>query len=142
MFTPFTLRGLTVPNRVVVSPMAMYSAVHGVVGDFHLAHFGARALGGAGLIYTEMTCPSADARITPGCAGLWNDAQREAWKRIVDFVHALGCTHGHAAGPRRSQGQHAAGLAADGRAAGARQLAVAVGVAALAYGPARRCRAK
>jgi len=101
MFTPFKLRGLTVPNRVVVSPMAMYSAVDGMPGDFHLVHFGARALGGAGLLYTEMTCPSADARITPGCAGLWNDAQQAAWARIVDFVHAnsgakMGIQLGHA----------------------------------------------
>jgi anthraniloyl-CoA monooxygenase len=101
MFTPFTLRGMTVPNRVVVSPMAMYSAVDGVPGDFHLVHFGARALGGAGLLYTEMTCPSPDARITEGCCGLWNEAQRDAWKRIVDFVHAnsparIGLQLGHA----------------------------------------------
>jgi anthraniloyl-CoA monooxygenase len=101
MFTPFKLRGMTVPNRVVVSPMAMYSAADGLPGDFHLVHFGARALGGAGLLYTEMTCPSPDARITPGCAGLWNDAQRDAWKRIVDFVHAnsgakMGIQLGHA----------------------------------------------
>jgi anthraniloyl-CoA monooxygenase len=102
MFTPFTLRGLSVPNRVVVSPMAMYSCDgDGVPNDFHLMHFGARALGGAGLLYTEMTCPSPDARITTGCAGLWNDAQRDAWKRIVDFVHArsgakMGLQLGHA----------------------------------------------
>jgi anthraniloyl-CoA monooxygenase len=101
MFTPYTLRGMTVPNRVVVSPMAMYSAVDGVPGDFHLVHFGARALGGAGLIYTEMTCPSPDARITEGCCGLWNDTQRDAWKRIVDFVHVnsaarVGLQLGHA----------------------------------------------
>ncbi len=101
MFTPFTLRGMTVPNRVVVSPMAMYSADDGLPNDFHLVHFGARALGGAGLLYTEMTCPSADARISPGCAGLWNDAQRDAWQRIVDFVHArsgakMGLQLGHA----------------------------------------------
>ncbi len=101
MFTPFTLRGMTVPNRVVVSPMAMYSAVNGVPGDFHLVHFGARALGGAGLIYTEMTAPSADGRITPGCTGLWNDAQQAAWQRIVAFVHAqsgakMGIQLGHA----------------------------------------------
>ena len=101
MFTPFTLRGLTLPNRVVVSPMAMYSAQDGVPGDFHLVHFGARALGGAGLIITEMSCVSPDARITPGCAGLWNDAQQAAWKRIVDFVHAnssakMGVQLGHA----------------------------------------------
>ena len=101
MFTPFTLRGLTVPNRVVVSPMAMYSAKDGLPNDFHLVHFGSRALGGAGLLYTEMTCTSPDARITPGCAGLWNDAQRDAWKRIVDFVHGssgakMGMQLGHA----------------------------------------------
>ncbi|MBX3600327.1 MAG: bifunctional salicylyl-CoA 5-hydroxylase/oxidoreductase [Rubrivivax sp.] len=101
MFTPFTLRGLTVANRVVVSPMAMYSADDGVPNDFHLVHFGARALGGAGLLWTEMTCPSADARITRGCAGLWNDAQRDAWRRIVDFVHErsgakIGLQLGHA----------------------------------------------
>jgi anthraniloyl-CoA monooxygenase len=101
MFTPYRLRGLTVPNRVVVSPMALYSAQDGLPGDFHLVHFGARALGGAGLLYTEMTCTSPEARITPGCAGLWNDAQRDAWKRIVDFVHAsssakMGIQLGHA----------------------------------------------
>ena len=101
MFTPFTLRGLTLKNRVVVSPMAMYSADDGLPNDFHLVHFGARALGGAGLIYTEMTCPSADARITTGCAGLWTDEQGAAWARIVDFVHAqsdtkMGIQLGHA----------------------------------------------
>ncbi|MFM7703755.1 MAG: bifunctional salicylyl-CoA 5-hydroxylase/oxidoreductase, partial [Rubrivivax sp.] len=101
MFTPYRLRSLLVPNRVVVSPMAMYSAVDGVPGDFHLVHFGARALGGAGLLYTEMTCPSPDARITPGCAGLWNGEQLTAWARIVDFVHAnsnakMGVQLGHA----------------------------------------------
>ncbi|MBL8306766.1 MAG: bifunctional salicylyl-CoA 5-hydroxylase/oxidoreductase [Rubrivivax sp.] len=101
MFTPFTLRGMTVPNRVVVSPMALYSAADGVPNDFHLVHFGARALGGAGLLWTEMTCVSPAARITPGCAGLWNDAQRDAWKRVVDFVHAsspakMGLQLGHA----------------------------------------------
>ncbi len=90
MFLPFRLRGMTLANRVACSPMAMYSAVDGVVNEFHLVHFGARALGGAGLIFTEMTCPSPDARITPGCAGLWNDAHVSAWKPIVDFVHAHG----------------------------------------------------
>ncbi|MBL8705841.1 MAG: bifunctional salicylyl-CoA 5-hydroxylase/oxidoreductase [Rhodospirillales bacterium] len=88
MFQPFTLRGLTLPNRVVVSPMAMYSAVDGVPGDFHLVHLGARAMGGAGLVFTEMTCIAPEARITPACAGLYTDAQAAAWKRIVDFVHA------------------------------------------------------
>jgi len=72
----------------VVSPMCMYSAQEGVPGDFHLVHYGSRATGGAGLIFTEMTCVSRDARITPGCTGLWNDEQEAAWRRIVDFVHA------------------------------------------------------
>ncbi len=88
MLVPWTVRGLTLANRVVVSPMAQYSAVDGMPGDFHLVHLGARALGGAGMVFAEMTCPSPDARITPACPGLWNDAQRDAWKRIVDFVHA------------------------------------------------------
>lgn len=88
MFTPFRVRGVTLKNRVVVSPMAMYSCFDGVPGDFHLVHLGSRALGGAGMVVAEMTCVSPDARITPGCPGLWNDAQRDAWKRIVDFVHA------------------------------------------------------
>jgi anthraniloyl-CoA monooxygenase len=87
MFTPYTLRSVTLKNRVVVSPMAQYSAVDGVAGDYHLVHLGARAMGGAGLVVAEMTCTSPDARITPGCPGLWTDAQGAAWKRIVDWVH-------------------------------------------------------
>ncbi len=101
MFTPFTVRGVTLKNRVVVSPMAQYSATDGVPGDYHLVHLGARAMGGAGLVFAEMTCVSPDARITPGCPGLWNDTQREAWKRIVDYVHThtdamIGMQLGHA----------------------------------------------
>ncbi|MFE0810764.1 bifunctional salicylyl-CoA 5-hydroxylase/oxidoreductase [Streptomyces sp. NPDC058848] len=88
MFTPFRLRGLTLRNRVVVSPMDMYSAADGVPGDFHLVHLGARALGGAGLVMTEMVCVSEQGRITPGCAGLYTGRQAEAWRRITDFVHA------------------------------------------------------
>jgi len=87
MFTPYTIRGVTLPNRIVVSPMAMYSAVDGMPNDFHLVHLGSRALGGAGLVFGEMTCVSPDARITPGCLGLWNDEQALAWKRLVDFIH-------------------------------------------------------
>ena len=87
MFTPFSLRGLTLKNRVVVSPMAQYSAVDGLPTDHHLVHLGARAMGGAGLVFCEMTCTSPDARITPGCPGLYHDAQTAAWKRIVDYVH-------------------------------------------------------
>jgi anthraniloyl-CoA monooxygenase len=88
MFTPLRLRGMTLENRVVVSPMAQYSAVDGLPNDWHFVHYTLRALGGAGLLYVEMTCPSADARISPGCTGLWNDAQEREWKRIADFVHA------------------------------------------------------
>ena len=88
MFTPFRLRGMALANRIVVSPMAMYTAVDGMPDDFHLVHLGARAQGGAGLVFTEMTCVSPEARITPGCPGLWNAAHDAAWKRIVDFVHA------------------------------------------------------
>jgi anthraniloyl-CoA monooxygenase len=88
MFTPFTLRGMTLVNRVVVAPMDMYSAVDGIPGDFHLVHLGTRALGGAGLVMTEMTCVSPEARITLGCAGMYNAAHLAAWRRIVDFVHA------------------------------------------------------
>ncbi|MGV9393797.1 FAD-dependent monooxygenase, partial [Streptomyces olivaceus] len=88
MFTPLRLRGLTLRNRVVVSPMDMYSATDGVPGDFHLVHLGARALGGAGLVMTEMVCVSPEGRITPGCAGLYTGRQGEAWRRITDFVHA------------------------------------------------------
>jgi anthraniloyl-CoA monooxygenase len=88
MFQPMRLREMEIGNRAVVSPMCMYSAKEGVPTDFHLVHYGSRAIGGAGLIFTEMTCVGRDARITPGCAGLWNDEQEAAWKRIVDFVHA------------------------------------------------------
>ncbi|MBL8735619.1 MAG: bifunctional salicylyl-CoA 5-hydroxylase/oxidoreductase [Planctomycetes bacterium] len=86
-FAPFRVRGLQLQNRVVMSPMCMYSATDGVVDDFHLVHLGSRALGGAGLVFTEMTDVSPEGRITPGCAGIWNDTQTAAWKRVVDFVH-------------------------------------------------------
>ncbi|MFZ2508821.1 MAG: bifunctional salicylyl-CoA 5-hydroxylase/oxidoreductase [Steroidobacteraceae bacterium] len=87
MFLPFELRGMKLENRVVVSPMAQYLARDGMPGDWHLVHLGARATGGAGLVFTEMSCVSAAGRISPGCTGLWNEAQRDAWRRIVDFVH-------------------------------------------------------
>jgi len=87
MFTPFQLRSVRLKNRVVVSPMAMYSAEDGTVGDFHLVHLGARALGGAALVFTEMTCVSREGRISPGCAGLYKPEHVEAWRRIVRFVH-------------------------------------------------------
>ncbi|MEH0575022.1 bifunctional salicylyl-CoA 5-hydroxylase/oxidoreductase [Streptomyces sp. B21-108] len=101
MFTPFRLRGLTLRNRVVVSPMDMYSATDGVPGDFHLVHLGARALGGAALVMTEMVCVSPQGRITPGCTGLYTGRQADAWRRITDFVHthapgaAIGVQLGH-----------------------------------------------
>ena len=88
MFAPFRLRELEVENRVTVSPMAMYSAVDGTPNDFHFVHYCERALGGAGLLFTEMTCVSPEGRISPGCTGLWNEEHLAAWKRIVDFVHA------------------------------------------------------
>ncbi len=87
MFTPYTVRGVTLKNRVVVSPMAQYSAVHGLVGDYHLVHLGARAMGGAGLVFAEMTCVSAEGRITPGCPGMYTAEHQQAWRRIVDWVH-------------------------------------------------------
>ncbi|NHZ36376.1 bifunctional salicylyl-CoA 5-hydroxylase/oxidoreductase [Massilia rubra] len=106
MLTPFKLRGVTLKNRIVVSPMAQYSAVDGVAGDYHLVHLGARALGGAALVFAEMTCVSADARITPNCPGMYAPEHTAAWKRIVDFVHAgsdakIALQLGHA-GPKGS----------------------------------------
>ncbi len=101
MFTPYKLRGVTLANRIVVSPMAMYSAVNGVANDFHMVHLGSRALGGAGLVFGEMTCVAPDARITPGCLGLWSEEQSAAWRRIADFIHQnssakVGIQLGHA----------------------------------------------
>ena len=106
MLLPLTVRGLTLKNRIVVSPMAQYMAHDGLVGDWHLVHLGARATGGAGLVMVEMTSPTPEGRITPGCPGLWNDAQRDALKRVVDFAHTHGQTHigiqlGHS-GPKGS----------------------------------------
>jgi anthraniloyl-CoA monooxygenase len=87
MFAPFQLRGLTLANRVVVSPMAQYKAVDGAPTDWHLVHYAERAKGGAGLVYTEMTCVSAEGRISPGCPGLYAPGHEAAWTRIVDFTH-------------------------------------------------------
>jgi anthraniloyl-CoA monooxygenase len=87
MFTPFRLRSLDLQNRIVVSPMAMYSCEDGSPNDFYLVHLGARAQGGAALVFTEMTCVSADARISPGCAGMYAPGHAAAWTRIVEFVH-------------------------------------------------------
>ena len=101
MFTPYTVRGVTLKNRIVVSPMAQYSAVDGVAGDYHLVHLGARAMGGAGLVFAEMTCVSPEGRITPGCPGLYTPEQTAAFKRIADWIHAnsdakFGIQIGHA----------------------------------------------
>jgi anthraniloyl-CoA monooxygenase len=101
MFTPFKVRDLVLQNRIVVSPMAQYSAVDGVPSDYHLVHLGARAMGGAALVMTEMTCVTADARITPGCPGIYTDEHLQGWRRIVDFVHTnteakIGIQIGHA----------------------------------------------
>ncbi|WP_166351795.1 bifunctional salicylyl-CoA 5-hydroxylase/oxidoreductase [Phytoactinopolyspora limicola] len=100
MFQPFRLRELQLKNRVVVSAMDMYSADDGLPNDFHLVHLGSKALGGAGLVMTEMVCVSEAGRITPGCTGLYNDEQESAWTRVTDFVHqrttaAIGIQLGH-----------------------------------------------
>ena len=87
MFQPFRLGGLALANRVIVSPMDMYSARDGVPGDFHLVHLGSKALGGAGLVMTEMVCVSAAGRITPGCTGIYTAEQEESWRQIAGFVH-------------------------------------------------------
>jgi anthraniloyl-CoA monooxygenase len=88
MFAPFHLRELALTNRIVVSPMCQYSAHDGLPNEFHLVHLGSRAIGGAGLVFTEMTDVAPEARISPGCTGMWSEAHAAAWKRIVDFVHA------------------------------------------------------
>jgi 2,4-dienoyl-CoA reductase-like NADH-dependent reductase (Old Yellow Enzyme family) len=94
LFTPITLRDITVRNRVWVSPMCQYSAVDGVPNDWHLVHLGSFARGGAGLVFTEATSVTPDGRITPEDTGLWNDEQQAAWARIVEFVHGQGATAG------------------------------------------------
>ncbi len=101
MFTPYTVRGVTLKNRVIVSPMAQYSAIDGLPADYHLVHLGARAMGGAALVMAEMTCVSAEGRITPGCPGMYTDAQRDGWTRIADWIHTntdakFGLQLGHA----------------------------------------------
>ena len=106
MFTPFQLRGLKLINRIVVSPMAQYKAEEGCPTDWHLVHYGSLAKGGAGLVYVEMTCTSADARITIGCPGLYAPEHSVAWRRVTDFVHqesaAKICVQLGHAGPKGS----------------------------------------
>jgi len=94
LFTPLTLRGLTVRNRVWVSPMCMYSAEDGLPGDWHLVHLGARATGGAGLVIAEATAVTPEGRISPADTGLWNDAQASAWERVTTFVRSQGAAAG------------------------------------------------
>ncbi|WP_226689664.1 bifunctional salicylyl-CoA 5-hydroxylase/oxidoreductase [Ruegeria arenilitoris] len=101
MFAPFRLREMELKNRIVVSPMAQYKAVDGCPTDWHLIHYGERSKGGAGLVYTEMTCVSADGRISPGCPGLYAPEHEAAWRRLTDFVHTetdakICCQIGHA----------------------------------------------
>jgi anthraniloyl-CoA monooxygenase len=88
MFVPFRVRGLELANRICVSPMAQYKAKDGTPNDWHLVHYAERAKGGAGMVFTEMTCVSPEGRISPGCTGLYTDEHEQAWKRLVDFVHA------------------------------------------------------
>ncbi|TJZ83334.1 bifunctional salicylyl-CoA 5-hydroxylase/oxidoreductase [Paracoccus hibiscisoli] len=100
IFAPFRLRDMALKNRIVVSPMAQYKAHAGCPTDWHLVHYGERAKGGAGLVFTEMTCVSAEGRITPGCPGLYAPQHQAAWRRITDFVHAetdakICCQIGH-----------------------------------------------
>lgn len=87
MFTPVDLRSLTLANRVVMAPMAQYCAPDGDITDWHKSHYSARAIGGVGLMFTEMTCPTPDARITPGCTGLWSDKQEDDWRNLLQFIH-------------------------------------------------------
>jgi anthraniloyl-CoA monooxygenase len=88
MFVPFRVRGIELANRVCVSPMAQYRAENGTPNEWHFVHYAERAKGGAGLVFTEMTCVSPEGRISPGCTGLYSPEHETAWKRIVDFVHA------------------------------------------------------
>jgi len=115
MFTPFKVRELLLQNRVAVSPMCMYSADDGTINDWHLVHLGARAVGGAGLVIAEMTDVSREARITPGCAGLYKDEHVAAWKRVVDFAHQhsyakMGMQLGHAGRKGSTQRPWEAGM--------------------------------
>jgi anthraniloyl-CoA monooxygenase len=135
LFTPFTLRGLTLENRVVVAPMDLYSAKDGTPNDFHLVHLGARALGGAALVMTEMTCVSPEGRISPGCTGMYRAEHTAAWRRIVDFVHrwsrARICLQLGHSGPKGSTQRMWEGMD-EPLAAGNWEV---IGPSPLAYGP-------
>ena len=136
MFQPYRIGGLELKNRIVVSPMDMYSAIDGVPGDFHLVHLGSKALGGAGLVMTEMVCVSETGRITPGCSGLYNEAQQESWREIVDFVHSqLDREDRRPARPLRPQGLHQAHVGGHRRAAAEAGNWEPCGPSAIPYGP-------
>ena len=142
MFQPFRLGGLELKNRVIVSPMDMYSAVDGVPGDFHLVHLGSKAMGGAGLVMTEMVCVSPEGRITPGCTGLWT--RRAA--RLLGADHLVRPRAVHradrpAARPLRPQGLHPPHVGGHGRPAAGGRLAGRRPVARSLTAPARRYRA-
>ncbi len=123
MFQPARIGQLDLVNRVVVSPMDMYVAVDGLISDFHLVHLGGKALGGAGLVMSEMVCVSPEGRITPGCAGIWDDEQQSAWRRVADFVHTNSAAQGRPpARPLRRQGLDQADVGGDRPAARAGQL--------------------
>ena len=123
MFQPFRLGGLELANRVIVSPMDMYSARDGVPGDFHLVHLGSKALGGAGLVMTEMVCVSPAGRITPGCTGLYNAEQEDSWRRIAGLrPRPERREDRHPARPLRPQGLDQADVGGDGRPAARGQL--------------------
>ena len=94
LFGPITVRGLTLPNRAWVSPMCQYSATDGLPGDWHLVHLGQFATGGAGLVLTEATAVTPEGRISPADTGIWSEAHADAWRRIVEFVHAQGTSIG------------------------------------------------
>jgi len=94
LFSPLQLGDLTLRNRIVVSPMCEYSSVDGAPNDWHLVHLGSRAVGGAGLVFTEASAVSSEGRISPADAGIWNDTQASAWKRITDFIHSQGAASG------------------------------------------------
>jgi hypothetical protein len=128
MFTPFRLRGMLLENRVVVSPMDQYSAVDGMPADWHFVHLGSRAVGGAGLVTVEMTCPSPEARISPGCTGLWNAAQRVQEDRRF-LPRQFEGEAVHAARACRAQRLDAARLGAHGPSVAGGQLAAGVGLA-------------
>ena len=134
MFAPFRLGQLDLANRVVVSPMDMYVSQDGMPGDFHLVHLGGKALGGAGLVMTEMVCVSPRARITPGCAGLWSDEQGAAWKRICDFVHASSSARSESSSATADPRAPRADVGGHGPTATGGELAAGLGLGAALQG--------